>query len=393
MKWELIEKSGSVERSWNFARHYLNDNQDTLDVISMNLPVNSFETFEFHVESSIMFRDLIFTVRPITAWAVSNRVIDFNELHLDEQEVSLLGTREKLQVQLQTCINRVNAGEKKDYVKENLPLMTATKYSIKIDLRTLLSFLYTLQLHSPKYFDIVYNNLIKYKELSEILDIDNFNKFRKADMYQKLSLNSDEMKLAKEGKSLSMGSMHLVSGTSSANIMAQFIRQHGSIIKNGLWNLFVGTPDKLMNSDSTIIIPVLGYIEDSAFRNLLSTRTCYFAQMDKAGPTSWDCILSGFLKNISPEKFLELLPCHGDCNKCKIRNEMIPRVDGRDSNTPCPILIENPMTISKRIEEYNSNSSVMDMWKSLMYNNLIRYNNGNELNIQYLKLLRDKNDN
>lgn len=381
MKFKLIESSGSVIRSWEFARHYLNDNQTELNVMKMNLPVNSFVTYEFQVTSSILFRDLLFTIRPIvSAWAVSNRVIDFNELVLDEDELTFIeeeSTRCNLSNKLKECIDRVNAGEYKDYVKEELPLLTRTQYSIKINLRILMSLLYTLELHAPKYFNIIQPNI-----LSELgMNDDIYRVLIKYDMYDRVRITNSEYDII-DGKGYArVGEMHVVSGYPSANIMAQFIRQNSSIIKNELWNMFVSDYLSVASSLSNIKVHVLGYLETSAFESLTRTRTCWFAQMDKSGPTSWSCILDSIVASMSNEDFISNLPCAGNCNRCRIKGEMIPRVTGVDHNIPCPILLESPDLVDDRINKFYSNSGVITKWKESKY--LIHDNPNNELRLQY----------
>ncbi len=40
--------------------------------------MNGFAQYVFHVNSSVLFRDIMFTVRPIVVWAKSNRTTPIN---------------------------------------------------------------------------------------------------------------------------------------------------------------------------------------------------------------------------------------------------------------------------------------------------------------------------
>lgn len=376
---ELLNMNDQILDVWMKSRPHLdNSNFDAKKIKMMNLPVNGFNTITLFIESSILLRDLLFSFRPIEAWAMSNRTFKYNHDNLFlSDEVEFFGIDSSdLHKKLDEVIKCVINGEKQDYAKQRLPMMTSTRYCVQFSFRTLLSVLYTFKLHIPKYFELFRDHgIFDMIKISE----EDFDLMNKVDLYYKVSISDEEKSMC--GKSSKMGDMFFVSEEVTCNLMAQFIRQHSSHIKNELWNKVSSDFENSLNMICNSNVQVVGYIDKYSMKNLTSTRTCWFAQMDKESNASWSVILGDLVEKMNPDEFIEQLPCHGDCNNCKIKGDMIPRVTRDEVNPPCPILIENPFIINERIKNYDSNSRIINKWKECI--ELIDVNPDNEYNKIY----------
>lgn len=390
MEIRLLNSYSSIEDVWKISRPYLHEQDipSEVEITKMNLPVNQFKRYTLYSKSSILFRDLLFTFRPITVWARSNRTIKFNEYNLKLAKDEALVAGGPLLVESQTrklnkVINAVQAGEKQDYAKKKLPWFTETEFCIDIDQRQLVNIVYTFEEHEPTFFELLYESLESI--------IDNWNEIYdnaiKVDLYPKIALSKDELVYGEVHRI--EGDMHFIKTKIKGNLQAQFIRQHSSTIKNGLWNLVnnKGKGDnafKVYDGDCELDIDIAIYILSSQLKNLCSTRTCWFAQMDKEDNGSWSYVLKDYIKEMTTAQFMKQLPCGGKCCNCKIEGDMIPRVKHTEVNPPCPILIENPFIIDQRLKEYKSDSEIMMKWKEAK--KFIRYNPNNELNKIYSEL-------
>jgi len=389
MKIELINKIDLMQDVWKLSRPYLHkeDLPSNEDLIKMNLPINQFKRVALHITSSILFRDLLFTFRPINVWARSNRTIKFNKdnIKLAYDEINRIypnssKVTKKLEADLDKVIDRVNSGEKQDYVKKSLPLLTETEFCIDIDYRQLVNILYTFELHCKPLHDVFLISL--FESNSDIISRAEYDTYKKVDLFSRVSLTEADYSLTSDFTSC--GDMFAIRTRIRANLMAQFIRQHSSTIKNELWNAVDNNLGKVALLNCDISLYQVAYILESQLRNLTSTRTCWFSQFDKEDDSSWSYILKDVVSNMTEMEFLAQLPCGGDCNKCSIEGDMVPRIKHTEVNPPCPILIENPYIIDQRFEEYKSDSTIMNKWR--LCKPYINYNADNKYNKIYSEL-------
>lgn len=392
MNLNIVDSMDDMLKVWHISRPYVIEDKPTeeSDLLRMNLPITQFKVYTIYFKTSILFRDLIFTFRPVSEWARSNRTIKFTaeNLKLSDDVTTIIDNLfdiEELQSKLNSVIDRVNKGEKQDFVKKDLPLMTETEFCINVNYRTLMNIVRTFEVHFPKYFKIFYAKLC--------LAIPEFMKdymySMKNDLFYDVALTDEEIEM-NEGHQ-SVGSINVVKVNVKANLMAQFIRQHSSTIKNGLWNLINQTYYAVCMSDCSLDVDCVAIISDSRWRNLVSTRTCWFAQFDKEDNSSWSYVLRDYVNEMTSKEFMNQLPCKGKCNNCKIYKDMQPRILHTEVNPPCPILIENPYIIDQRISQYGSDSSIMNKWKeSKPY---IRFNPDNSDNKLYSSISKEAGTN
>lgn len=350
---------------------------DLLGIIKMGLPINGLSYYVIEFTSSLFFRDLILSQRDIMgAWAVSNRVAKIgpeytkisNEVYYFTDKSADLS---KIESDLSVIYERLANGETQEYVKGDLPIMTSTKFTVGIDLRTLVNFLYTIEVHNKRYFDIIM------KEFPA--SIQNLYKIHpKRDKFNELALRNEDKVNGKLGTFNAIYKKDI-----SMNLLAQVVRKN-IVVKSDIWNLLESDGAKLINLQTKDTVEATIYLTDENIKSLQSTRCCWFAQFDKSSNQSWDYILHDVIEKKSPSTFLSELPCHGCGDYCVIRDDMMARVDKIDSHFyPCPLLIEDSSVIDERIKSYKSDSMIMKKWKDSQ--DLISFNPDNELYRRYRK--------
>jgi len=367
--------------AWKISKPQLlhDDEKIKEKVESMDLPLNGLASYVFHINSSIMFRDLIFTLRPAAMWAKSNRIsnIDYDNMFISgEYDIDVRDRNIDIE-QLSEVIDSIANGEEQELAKKMLPMSCNTEFVISIDDRTLVAFLKTLMTHSIDVYNI-YGKLF----LSALGVDSSYIKNRHCgDIFDKLSISKLEFDSVNKVEFAldSIASVHKV----SSNLMAQFIRQHYSTVKNQLFNIVKDTSIYDLYSTCNEDIIVAMYANRKSFDRTISVRTCWFAQFDDDDNSSWSYILSPFIIDKTPSEFASILPCRGDGKNCKIREDMMAKIELRDNLYPCPILIEDPALVKKRKLRYSSNSIVSKKWADMVISGEISNNVNNDLRVEY----------
>lgn len=377
---ELISSNDEVLNVWNITRPHQKLGIKDNEIKRMGLPVNGFANYNLKITASLLFRDLMFTVRPISPWAISNRAVPFTpgNMSLSKEEFELLSIEDQVIVdeQLYKVIENVMLGkELQDYAKNYLPRITSTTFCVNMNLRTILNYVFTLFIHYPKYYSLIGEKILNAISISK----DQFSDFSKSDLYNKLALTDRELSI--NSHTYLGGEMHYLPAEGSGNLISQFIRQHNSVVKNGLYNEltddFIGALKKTQND----LVKAGSYLDEDSLNNLIKTRSCFFSMMDKEDKNSWSSIIGSYVDKMSPKEFINKLPCKGCKDKCKVEKDMVTRVHRLDCNIPCPILLENPDPITERIEKFCSDSKIMKMWSNCK--DLITINPDNESNKIY----------
>lgn len=387
---EVLQSVGveNIEEYWKISRPHLKEDEiPSFDKIAnIGLPVNGLCYYVLKINGPIFLRDLLYSVRPVQAWALSSRATpiskevthicsDINKLDKDAYT--------KCTLDLDEVFLRLHNGEKQEYVKTALPMSTQTTFIVGMDLRTLTNVLYTIQIHNKPFFDVFGNKVL---HATGLHDLYWNNILPKKDIMSYICITDADAGITGHQR---MGYMHAIRVKVTANLMAQLIRKNDAIIRNGLWNMFIEHPEILYRNTCNQSVDVVAYISDDSMKKMCSTRTCFFARMDKAGLDSWDSIIGEYVEEMTPQEFLEQLPCHGEL-PCTIEGDMIPRVDGREPNPPCAILVGDPSIIEQRIKNFGSNSRIMKKWLEVA--KYIKYDVNNEYQKLYYKHHNERGD-
>lgn len=377
---KLINSIDNVLDVWNITRPHQKLSLTDNDIKKMGLPVNGFASYSLEITASLLFRDLLFTLRPINPWAISNRAVPFDHdnLSISEDELNLLPVEyhQDIKDQLYNTIESVISGsELQDYAKNNLPRLTSTTICVNLSLRSILNYVFTLYVHYKDYYNLIGKKILTAIGVSD----DQFNNWKKSDLYGKLALSKSEINL--NGHNYLGGEMHSLFIEGTGNLVSQFIRQHNSTVKCGLYNELSEDPILAMTKTQNDLVKAGSYLDEDSLDNLIKTRSCFFAMMDKESTNSWSSIIGDYVSKMTPSEFFSKLPCHGCKDKCEVESDMKTRAYRLDCNIPCPILLENPDPIEERIEKFGSNSRIMNKWEEC--ERLITVNFDNEYNKAY----------
>lgn len=330
------------------------------NLLKMQLPVTGFRSYSLYITSSILFRDLMLTVRPCASWALSMRNYSYTKDTIKlSNECEMYEGSENLQSRIDEVIRQVSIGVPKDQAKQKLPMLTSVSFNIMISHRTLVNWLYSIKLHIPRYFEFIKRHFFAACQFSEEL----FNESKKIDLWNYLAITPKEY--SEFSSSSQMMDMHAVFAEVQCNLMAQFIRQNQSTVKNGLYNICNEDLNKALSMYCNDLVHCGAYITSDSLRYLISKRTCWFAQFDADDRSSWAYLLGDTISKMSVEEFMENLPCGGlGCN-CDIKQDMINKAARKDASPPCPLFIENSDMMKIRHEFYGKSSKVTEKWKEV----------------------------
>lgn len=367
---------------WDISHTHTKKTTDEKPLLKMQMPLSGFRNYCLHITSSILFRDLMFTIRPSVGWALSMRSFVYTKDSVKlSNECSMIEDESKvkfLQNKLENVIERVQNGESRDNAKQDLPMMTSIQFDIMVGHRHLVNWLYALKLHIPRYFEFVKDYFFKACNFTEEL----FNETKKVDIWNYLALTPKELGY-KDIHETRVLDVHALFTEVQCNLLAQFIRQNQSVVKNGLYNICNEDLDKALTMLSNSLVKCGAYITTDSLNYLTSKRSCWFAQFDDNNKSSWAYLLGDAISKMSVDEFMKNLPCGGVACNCDVKQDMVNRANREDLSPPCPIFIESSEMSDIRYKQYKKTSALTEMWSKVC--DTIYNNPNNEYNKAYFQ--------
>jgi hypothetical protein len=312
----------------------------TLDsnmVRSLDLPVNEFPSVVLFIESTILEREIITTMRNHVMWAQTSRVqniLQFEYPHWIEDKTSYYFENIRLKMK------KISESTRQDNYRKFLPVMSLTKYSIRASARDLM--------HIASYFEFL-SSKIKMKHLLpmfstsvfkiyKVLDEMGFGgakkiKKEKCKKILKPILNFDSGKI---------GSTIVISAHMPLYLRAQLVRHRNITVRDNLEELMSSELVLKASIDQQMEIQISGHEED--ILEVVKKRSCWIAQHNL-----WSPMLNKIDEIIPTDR--SILPC-SDGN-CPYEKDDSLRYTDKDPNAPCPVraVIENITPSKKIIEE------------------------------------------
>lgn len=386
-----IDSMNQMIEVWRFTRPYLtlkDAEKETHALEDIDLPMNGMKSYIFELRTSILFRDLIYSMRPIaSAWARSHRTIPFNQSNMFfSEEYSTLNEESKklLQKDMKNVYQKLYDGVDQDDARAEMPMAISTEYTINIDDRTLVAFLKILKIHNSSLYEI-YGPLF----LKAIGKTDSYVTSRNlVDVYNKYYVSPEEMEASKNGSfSDSLLDTSVGFYKIQTRLAAQFIRQHYSTIKNELFNIIDKDKslEELSHYKENSLITVGVYANKNSFRKMLRNRSAWFAQWDHEDTSSWSIVLKPYVENMTPKEFMHFTRSQN--GRSVYFHDLWANVTGQAVMPPDPFLLEMPELIDIRKSMMNSDSTVFSKWEEMRDAGLINDNPDNQFRKIYQNYL------
>ena len=367
---KLLGTMDHRQEAWKTSRPKFTEENLHFDRISeMDLSLNSMKVYTIEMRSSVIMRDLIFSLRPMQGWALSTRSMPINtdtvclSSEFEDAESDYEGITE--------MFRRLDAGESRDKVREVLPLSVSNTYTFTLDHRVLVSFLKTLQ---EDYLNLWYEyGIPMLVECGLSLDELKESTVRSALEYYKIHDNEKINGIQQTGTMIH-GHYQMKMALAS-----QFLRQHYSKIKTGLWNIADDYYDLHMTQASKI--DMVFYIDSHSYSRLMAMRAHWVIDWSM---DMWGGIVGDFVKDMTTKEFWEFIP-NGNGKTDPYWADVYNRVLREDPGMPCPIMCEWPAMLFIKEEEVGD-SILLQKYKDLVSEGYIIDNPENEHRKKYIEL-------
>lgn len=358
---KLIGVIDARKEAWITSRPGFNhDDFDISKIGVMDLSLNSMKMYHLEIGSSVLFRDIMLSLRPIFPWARSVRSAPITLENLDISSEIAWGFEDIIYT-----INTIKSGVQQDIARRYLPISLYTVFSVLIDHRTLVGFIKAIESLGNDRIKI-YSNL-----LSKIVPEYDLSSIK--DLSKNYLISNSEIESEGTHK---IGNMLFGNFSIKYALASQFIRQHQSKIKSGMWNGMPFYGEYKRTQDD--IVDVVFYSDIESYDNTMRLRSHWFADWS---PGMWEDIVYDYIKDMSIEEFWDFIP-NGNGKKDPYYRDMLSRVNGEEHNLPCPIMCECPSFIYEREEKYGK-SKIIDKYKELHKFGFIKDNPNNELRLKY----------
>jgi len=368
---KLLGKMDHRLDAWKTSRpKFTEENLNFNKVAEMDLSLNSMLVYTFEMRSSVIMRDLIFSLRPMGGWALSTRSmpIDEDTVRLSSEYYDRIEDGERVTEMLR----RMRAGESRDKIRDILPLTVSSTYTFTIDYRVLISFIKNIEIVSPMLFQTYGIEMLMAADIG-------YDEYKLSTIGSSLEYymiqDSEKVDGIQEAGNMIFGHYEM-----KAALASQFLRQHYSKIKTGLWNI-VSEQGAVLDLNQGSMIPMAFYIDKQSYSRLISMR-CHWVidwSLDM-----WGGIAKDFIEKMTVKEFWEFIP-NGNSKPDPYWADVYNRVLHEDPGIPCPIMCEWPAMLAERLSEIGDNP-ILDKYFELVGAGYIKDNPENEHRVKYLEL-------
>ena len=372
-KVKLISVCDNRKQAWIHSRPGFDHSEIDMEKIgSMDMSLNSLCMLTFEVTSSVLFRDFLFSVRPIFVWARSSRSAPLTTDNLNiSYEFGITGA-----AYISKTLSMIAEGIPQDIARENLPISLSTSYTISMDFRTVCGLIKTIKKLDSKMYDIYGKKFV-----DEIKIIPGFKDNTVGVFYDNYLLTDDELSFngTKQIGDILYGSYHM-----KYCLASQFLRQSNSKVKTSIWNRIknIGYMKEgdVRQKDK---VKVAFYTSVDSYDKLMRLRSHWFADWSK---DMWGNIVGDYVSEMDIYTFWEFIP-NGNGKTDPYYRDMISRVTGEEHNLPCPIMLEYPQLVYQRLKSHGDNP-IIRKYVQLVEAGLIKDNSDNELRRQYVNRVK-----
>lgn len=368
-----LGKMDHRREAWKTSRPMFSEEELNFDkVAQMDLSLNSMLVFTFEIRSSALFRDLIFSLRPMEGWALSTRSMPISP---DTVRLSSeFDDRDDEYAKIIKMFDLLDAGYSRDQAREVLPMSVSSTYTFTIDFRVLCSFCRTIEALNHDLFNEYCLPMLNTADV-----VQEYTKSTVRPSYEYYAIDETERVFGVS----QTGNMVFGHYTMKLAMASQFLRQHYSKIKTGLWN---GVTDYYnLDLDQKDRMEMAYYIDANSYHRLMAMRSHWVIDWSM---DMWGGMVGDYISTMSPQEFWEFTPAGGG-KPDPYWADVYNRVLLTDPGVPCPIMTEWPAALEHRRKEIGDNP-ILDMYDKLFEKGFIKDNPENEHRQKFLSLVKQQ---
>ncbi len=350
---EAITGSHLSLAAWNNSRP--RDNETDLGkILGIDVPVNEMATAVLNIESTIIEREIIASMRDHVMWARSSRVEAAHEWSIHPKIFKLAPTR--FISARNTMLKQKAAGVRQDEYRLLTPVCSNTHYTIRISLRSLVH-LYLcfeeLSISSSPIAEVFLNSLSGlYSIIAKLSPIPDLS-IARTKAYNFLP------KIVRFGNG-AVGDMVTITRMVPFSLRTHIVRHRPFVISDGIYELICSEDILCANLTTPISIQVSA--NTGFWKQITSKRSCWMAQYDL-----WKEILDQVEDHASFG--INALPCSDGV--CPYKKDAELRGSDEYPGTQCPryLLLEGETASEKTMHEMQK--QVKDEKRPEFWNNVI----------------------
>lgn len=312
-------------RSWE-------DETSLEKILSIDAPVNDFPSLVLNIESSVMVREVIASMRGHVMWARTSRVDD--PLDFEVEEVLSQKQHEEVEDLRLHMSDLKDMDTRQDEYRLLAPVISKTSYSIRISLRSIIKLYHYFTKLSDElsgissaifheaahtFIRLLAAHLPRSASLMEVV-----NSYRIIELMP--VLKDEDFGIGK------VGDFIVLTVTIPFSLRTHLIRHNSLHIKDNLIEFFDDKDIHKKTIKDNVNVQISA--STSFWTHVLKERSCWMAHY-----SMWKAIMEKLNGVVHQDE--SFLPCGGCGDRCPYVADAQQRVEGKDPNPPCPIYTQD----------------------------------------------------
>lgn len=351
---KLMDSCDLREKAWRISRSLdKNEEVDMRHLKKADFALNDCATFYLHFGSSVIFRELLMSVSPLSVWSRSSRVDPIAETALSAE----YETSENLTYFEGTVREAANGGAQ-DVARLQLPLSMSSEYVVGTGFRTWISFLKALEFKCPKMFEIYGTMIMKALNITDLGD------YNYGNMINSVSFSDKDYKVPAGTKNC-YGFTGMKFKTTFTHA-SHFARHMHNKFRSTVWDLAAKFDEhNFMNLLEPV--EVITMMPTDSYEAMLSHRSDWLADYNV-----WAGFVEAGTADMTVQEYYEMLAPVGN-----YLADNMARIALTDPNILDARIAECPGLVYKRLETEGDNY-IIRRWIEMVEAGLIKDNPNNE---------------
>ena len=364
---KVIAQMDIREKAWRISRQIPDHEEVDMSKLEYSdFALSDCKVVFLHLRTSVLFRELLMTARPLNVWSRSSRVDSIEKTQLSG-EYDLLLEDELLADRI---YDAVNCGKPQDVARTYLPVTMSSEYVVGANWRTWVSFMKALQENNCWVCNVYL------RMLQDALGIENLNEYKYGSMLESVSFSEKDYAVPTGSKS-SYGFTGMKFSTTFTHA-SHFARHMGNKFRTSIWDMVKRARQE--HSEMTLMEPieVITMMPTASYKAMLSHRSDWLADWNV-----WSGFVEAGTNDMTVHEFYEMLAPVGN-----YLADNLARINLTDPNILDARIAECPGLVLKRLQTEGQNY-IVDRWIQMVDAGLIKENVANEHRSQYENNLRN----
>jgi len=337
-------------RAWKYSRN--NDETSFKDVMELDLPVNEIPSIVVEIESTIIEREVLTSMRDHSMWARTSRVDDAINFKIPLILEKHIKYKEYADHAHGRMIQDKSKGARQDEYRLHMPLFALTRYTMSINLRSLVII--------QKYFshlkisaqdiglkELYHDAAGAFKFMIEQFTSD--SSFLIGIKYKEILPRVEKIQNGRISDFITF------SGSIPFSLRTHLIRHRMIFMNDKLKEIATHSEFHTFNLKTEMSVSITSNV--GFWTDIVAKRSCWLVHY-----SMWEQIIKVIFKFLpEPELGEEILPCNGNGKSCCYEEDVKSRLQNKDPNPPCPIyLAANEIPVSKEMKQQISKQFVLD---------------------------------